>query len=48
MGGGASATLLIDAIRRAGTGFRARIVVYEGRHPPGRGVPYCTADGLTG
>src|SRR6185503_19016150 len=44
VGGGASATLLVDAIRRVGPGLRARIVVYEGRHPAGRGVPYRTTD----
>ena len=44
VGGGAGAVLVVDALRRVRASERWRVLVYEGRHCPGRGVPYRTAD----
>jgi len=42
--GGASAALLLDALRRSRPQRRWRVRVFEAAHPPGRGVPYRTLD----
>jgi len=44
VGGGASATLLVDALRRSRPRRRWRVRIFEASHSPGRGVPYRTAD----